>query len=120
MREGLEVRSPRVGDWVEVRSLAEIERTLNARSELDWMPFMPDMAKFSCRRFRISAVAHKTCDTVNKTGGRAVVDALEQSRMQRSQHEALALVGALAAIERPAERSQFLAQACAAALAWSI
>ena len=88
MREGLEVRSPRVGDWVERRSLAEIERTLNAHSELDGMPFMPEMAKFSGRRFRISAVAHKTCDAVNKTGGRAVVDAvhLEDLRCDGSAH----------------------------------
>lgn len=56
--------------------MAEIERTLDAQSELDRMPFMPEMLKYAGRRFRISAVAHKTCDTVNKTGGRTVDDAV--------------------------------------------
>lgn len=72
MGEGLRIRAPRVGDWVEVRSPQEIMRTLDAKGELDRMPFMPEMLKHAGRRFRISAVAHKTCDTVNKTGGRAV------------------------------------------------
>ena len=67
---------PRVGDWVEVKPAAEILETLDARGEMERMPFMPEMLVHAGKRFQISAVAHKTCDTVNKTGGRAVKDAV--------------------------------------------
>lgn len=63
---------PKVGDWVEVRAAAEILATLDADGDLEAMPFMPEMTAFAGRRFRVSAVAHKTCDTVNRTGGRRV------------------------------------------------
>lgn len=78
----------RVGDWVEVRPVDEILRTLDARGELQHMPFMPEMLRFAGRRFRVSAVAHKTCDTVNRTGGRAVDDTvhLEDLRCDGSAH----------------------------------
>ena len=68
---GLEVRSTAGRRLGPGQVLSGDRRTLDARAELDGMPFMPEMVKFSGRRFRISAVAHKTCDTVNKTGGRA-------------------------------------------------
>jgi hypothetical protein len=53
------------------------------------MPFMPEMLRFCGRRLRISARAHKTCDTVNKTGGVKVVKGavhLEDARCDGSAH----------------------------------
>ena len=51
-----------VGDWVEVRSLAEIRATLDANGELDAMPFMPEMAKFCGARARVFRCADKIYD----------------------------------------------------------
>jgi hypothetical protein len=48
----------------------EILDTLDSRAELDRTPFMPEMLEHCGRRFRVVSRAHKTCDTVNKTGGR--------------------------------------------------
>jgi len=72
----------RAGDWVEVRSKEEILKTLDKRGLLGGMPFMPEMFEFCGRRMRVESSAHKTCDTVNWTGGRRVEDAvhLEDSR----------------------------------------
>jgi len=80
--------SPKVGDWVEVRSVAEILATLDADGDLEHMPCMPEMLKFTGQRFRISAVAHKTCDTVNRTGGRTARNAvhLEDLRCDGGAH----------------------------------
>lgn len=58
------------GDWVEVRSKEEILRSLDKQGRLDGLPFMPQMFKFCGKRFEVSKRAHKTCDTVNGTGGR--------------------------------------------------
>src|SRR4051794_2298867 len=58
----------RTGDLAEVRSREEILATLDPHGCLDGMPFMPEMLQFCGQRFRVSAVAHKTCDTVGKTG----------------------------------------------------
>jgi hypothetical protein len=60
----------RTGDLVEVCSQEEILATLDGHGCLDGMPFMPEMLQYCGRRFRVSAVAHKTCDTARKTGGR--------------------------------------------------
>ena len=78
----------RTGDWVEVRSKTEILATLDARGELDAMPFMPEMLQFCGQRFRVWKRAHKTCDTVNRTGGRRVRDAvhLQELRCEGSAH----------------------------------
>ena len=62
----------RAGDWVEVRSKEEILRSLDSEGRLDRLPFMPQMFEFCGRRFRVSKRAHKTCDTVNGTGGRSL------------------------------------------------
>jgi hypothetical protein len=51
-----------VGDWVEVRSKAEILRTLDNKGQLDGMPFMPEMFPFCGKRFQVYKRAHKTCD----------------------------------------------------------
>ncbi|HZF26877.1 MAG TPA: hypothetical protein VEZ88_11500 [Steroidobacteraceae bacterium] len=60
----------RVSDLVEVRSAEEILATLDAAGALEQLPFMPEMLSFCGRRYRVSAIAHKTCDTVSNSGGR--------------------------------------------------
>lgn len=62
----------RAGDLVEVRSKEEILATLDAQGCVDAMPFMPEMLQYCGRRFRVRAVAHKTCDTIRNSGGRRV------------------------------------------------
>jgi hypothetical protein len=49
------------GDLVEVRSLDEILGTLDGDGKLEGMPFMPEMARYCGRRFRIVRRADKTC-----------------------------------------------------------
>jgi hypothetical protein len=63
------------GDWVEVRSKDEILQSLNDGT-LDGLPFMPQMFAFCGQRFQVFRRAHKTCDTVNKTGGRRMTAAV--------------------------------------------
>ena len=58
----------RVGEIVEVRSEAEILATLDARAELESLPFMPEMLQFCGRRFRVDKLAVKLCDTVGSSG----------------------------------------------------
>ena len=58
----------RVGEIVEVRSEAEILATLDARGELESLPFMPEMLQFCGRRFRVDKLAVKLCDTIGSTG----------------------------------------------------
>jgi hypothetical protein len=60
----------RAGEWVQVRGKDEILATLDADGRLDELPFMPEMFEYCGKRFRVWKRAHKTCDTVNKTGGR--------------------------------------------------
>jgi hypothetical protein len=57
----------RTGDVVEVRSKEEILATLDQRGCVDGMPFMPEMLQYCGQRFRVGAVAHKTCDTARQT-----------------------------------------------------
>jgi len=54
----------RAGDWVEVRSAAEILATLDERGCLDALPFMPEMLKYCGKRFQVFKSAHKACDTI--------------------------------------------------------
>lgn len=79
---------PRAGDWVEVRCAEDIARTLDDKGCLDNLPFMPEMLAYTGKRFRIAALAHKTCDTVNRTGGRSVdsVVHLDELRCDGSAH----------------------------------
>lgn len=72
----------RAGDWVEVRSKAEILGTLDGRGRLDDMPFMPEMFQFCGQRFQVWKRAHKTCDTVNRTGGRRVANAVHLQELR--------------------------------------
>jgi len=60
----------RPGEWVEVRSEEEILATLSADATLDALPFMPEMLHFCGQRFQVHRRADKTCDTIDKTGGR--------------------------------------------------
>jgi len=77
----------RVGDWVEVRSRAEILRTLDQNGRLDGMPFMPEMFAFCGRRLRVYKRAHKTCDTVFPVRGRRVQQAVHlDTRCDGSAH----------------------------------
>lgn len=72
----------RTGDWVEVRSEAEILATLDDNGELDRLPFMPEMLKYCGQRFQVFRSAHKTCDTVHKTGGRRMANAVHLSELR--------------------------------------
>jgi len=49
------------GDWIEVKTPAEVAETLDANGVLDGLPFMPEMAQFCGRRFRVLRKAEKTC-----------------------------------------------------------
>ncbi len=53
---------PCAGDWVEVKSKAEILASLDEKGTLEGMPFMPEMLKYCGHRFRVYKRAHKTCD----------------------------------------------------------
>lgn len=79
----------RTGDIVEVKSLDEILGTLDEAGCLDGMPFMPEMLQFCGKQLRISKVAHKTCDTQCKTGGRSIKNCvhLEKSRCDGAGHD---------------------------------
>lgn len=78
----------RAGDWVVVRSKEEILATLDVNARLDNLPLQPEMLAFCGRRMRVAKVAHKTCDTIKKTGGRRMIDAvhLEGGRCNGAAH----------------------------------
>lgn len=57
------------GELVEVRSKNEILATLDENGCLEDMQFMPEMLKFCGQRFKVRAVAHKTCDPVRTLQG---------------------------------------------------
>jgi hypothetical protein len=72
----------RTGDWVEVRSAAEVLATLDKSGELDAMPFMVEMLQYCGQRLQVEAIAHKTCDTICGTGGRRVTNAVHLKRIR--------------------------------------
>jgi hypothetical protein len=78
----------RAGDWVEVKSADEILDSLDDQGCLDALPFMPEMLKYCGRRFRVFKSAHKTCDTIYKTGSRGMKHAvhLEEVRCDGESH----------------------------------
>lgn len=78
----------RRGEVVRVKSREEILATLDERGRLDGLPFMPEMLRFCGQAFRVQARAHKTCDTINKSGGRRMTSAvhLEGLRCDGSAH----------------------------------
>lgn len=57
----------RTGQLVQVRSKEEILATLDENGCLDDMPFMPEMLNYCGQTVRVSAVAHKTCETARRT-----------------------------------------------------
>src|SRR5215510_10745066 len=69
-----QVLNLRAGEMVHVRCASEILATLDHQGRLDAMPFMPEMLKFCGRQLRVSRRADKTCDTIDKTGGRRLVN----------------------------------------------
>lgn len=85
-----EPRQLRAGDTVRVRSKDEILATLDENGRIDGQPFMPEMLQFAGRELPISAIAHKTCDTINRpsTGLRRLDNTvhLAQARCDGSAH----------------------------------
>jgi hypothetical protein len=80
--------SLRVGDVVEVRSEEEILAMLDPTGKLDQLPFMPEMLAHCGKRFRVSARAHKACDTIEWQKLRRMESAvhLEDLRCDGSAH----------------------------------
>lgn len=78
----------RAGEWIVVRDREEILTTLDEGGRLDGLLFQPEMFAFCGKRMRVVAAAHKTCDTISKTGGRKMDRTvhLEQSRCNGSAH----------------------------------
>jgi hypothetical protein len=78
----------RAGDLVEVRTKEEILATLDGHGQLKGLPFMPEMLRYCGKRLRVVKRAHKTCDTVNSTGGRWLGNAvhLEGARCDGEHH----------------------------------
>src|SRR5262249_43695900 len=86
--DGVEEVSIKAGDLVEVLPREELLATLTREGTLDKMPFQPEMLKYCGNRFRVSKVAHKTCDTAYRTGARSLNDTyhLEDLRCDGSAH----------------------------------
>jgi hypothetical protein len=72
----------RPGEWVEVRTKDEILATLARDATLDALPFMPEMLRFCGQRFQVHKRADKTCDTVDKTGGRRLHNTVHLQRLR--------------------------------------
>lgn len=66
----------KVGDWVEVRSEAEILSTLDKNARLDELPFMPQMLRYMGQKFQVKKRAHKLCCIVADTIGRQLTNAV--------------------------------------------
>jgi hypothetical protein len=56
----------RAGDWIEIKSPAEIALTLDGEGTLDGLPFMPEMLELCGKRARILRVAEKACVEVRE------------------------------------------------------
>jgi len=74
LRPNAERLDLRAGELVEVRSLAEIRRTLDDRGALDGVMFMPEMAGACGRRFRVYRRLDKLNDWIGHTGLRRMRD----------------------------------------------
>jgi hypothetical protein len=79
----------KVGDVVEVLSEADILATLDENGELDSLPFMPEMVRHCGQRLTVHKVAHKSCDTLTRSGIRRMENAvhLTGSRCDGSGHD---------------------------------
>ena len=79
----------RRGDRVQVRSAAEILKTLDDDGELDALPFMPEMVKLIGHQLTVDCRAESVCDTVNNWGtSRRMIDTvlLDDPRCDGSGH----------------------------------
>jgi hypothetical protein len=78
----------RAGEWVEVKSKDEILKTLDASGQVDSLPFMPEMLRYSGQRVRVYKRAHKTCDPARTLAGRGMDNTvhLEGIRCDGSAH----------------------------------
>ena len=65
----------RAGDLVRIRTKAEILATLDETGCVRGMPFMPEMLQYCGKVVPVAAVAHKTCDTANRTHKNRRLDA---------------------------------------------
>jgi hypothetical protein len=76
------------GEWIEVRSKAEILATLDKDGRLEELPFMPEMFDFCGKRYRVLKRAHKTCDPPSGIKGRSLSQAvhLEELRCDGAAH----------------------------------
>jgi hypothetical protein len=72
----------KAGDWVEIRSKEEILETIDEKGRLEGLPFMPQMFDFCGQRFQVVKSAHKTCDTVNRSGGRVLPDTVHLDQLR--------------------------------------
>jgi hypothetical protein len=77
-----------VGDLVRVKERDAILATLDERGCLENLPFMPEMLQFCGHEFRVFKRADKTCDTIEKSGSRRMVNAvhLEDIRCDGAAH----------------------------------
>lgn len=66
----------KAGEWVIVRSKAEILSTLDRNGRLDDLPFMPQMLQYCGKKLQVSKRAHKLCDTAHGTGARGMSNAV--------------------------------------------
>jgi hypothetical protein len=64
----------RTGELVEIRSEREILATLDDKGMLDALPFMPEMLAYCGQRVRVYKRADKTCDTIERSGGRRMTN----------------------------------------------
>jgi hypothetical protein len=101
----------KAGDAVEVLDADSILCTLQSDGTLDGMPFMPEMLRHCGQRFKVGMVAHKSCDTQFKTGGRKLDDCyhLDDLRCDGAAHggcEAACLIFWKGAWLRPATNSR--------------
>lgn len=71
-----EVLSLRAGERVRVKSRQDILATLDQEGMLDRLPFMPEMLQYCGREFTVFKRADKTCDTLEKSGGRRMMHAV--------------------------------------------
>jgi len=66
----------RAGDLVEVLSQEEILATLDENGEYESLQFMPEMLRYCGQRLRVYKSAHKTCDTLTRSGIRKMDNAV--------------------------------------------
>lgn len=71
--------SVRVGDWVWVKSREDILATLDSEGRIDGLPFMPEMMALAGRTLPVSAVTHRTCDTVKTSGTSGTTRKMERA-----------------------------------------